>query len=106
MTEYPLYVESGPRRRKTMVHVLDLLGCMVQEPTTEEALEAAPDAVRFTRRKCSERVPTSPRVQAPAPAGPTVSTRMGSSKMGPVTIWPLLSNASPPPAPVDGLVGD
>jgi predicted RNase H-like HicB family nuclease len=46
MTEYSLYLESGPRRRKTMVHVLDLLGCTAQGPTTEEALEAAPAAIR------------------------------------------------------------
>jgi predicted RNase H-like HicB family nuclease/uncharacterized damage-inducible protein DinB len=46
MTEYHLYLESGPRRRKTMIHVLDLLGCTAQGPTTEEALEAAPEAIR------------------------------------------------------------
>ncbi len=54
MTEYALYLESGPRRRKTMVHVLDLLGCIAQGPTTEAALEATPDAIRaylhFLRR--------------------------------------------------------
>jgi predicted RNase H-like HicB family nuclease len=46
MTEYALYVESGPRRRKTQVHVLDLLGCVVQGPTTEETLAATPAAIR------------------------------------------------------------
>jgi len=54
VTEYALYVESGPRRRTTMVHVLDLLGCIAQGPTTEAALEAAPKAIRtylrFLRR--------------------------------------------------------
>jgi predicted RNase H-like HicB family nuclease/uncharacterized damage-inducible protein DinB len=54
MTEYALYLESGPRRRKTMVHVLDLLGCIAQGPTTEAALEATPEAIRaylrFLRR--------------------------------------------------------
>jgi len=54
MTEYALYLESGPRRRKTMVHVLDLLGCIAQGPTTEEALEVTPEAIRaylrFLRR--------------------------------------------------------
>ena len=44
--EYKLYLESGPRRRKTMVHVLDLLGCIAQGPTTEAALEATPEAIR------------------------------------------------------------
>ena len=46
MAEYGLYLESGPRQRKTMVHVLDLLGCIARGPTTEAALEATPDAIR------------------------------------------------------------
>jgi len=46
MTEYPLYVESGPKRRKTMVHVLDLLGCIANGPTTKASLDATPDAIR------------------------------------------------------------
>ena len=43
---YELYVESGPKRRKTMVHVPQLLGCVATGPTTEAALEATPDAIR------------------------------------------------------------
>ena len=54
MTKYLLYLESGPRRQKTMVHVLDLLGCIAQGATTESALEATPAAIRaylrFLRR--------------------------------------------------------
>lgn len=46
MTSYALYLESGPRRRKTMVHVLDLLGCIARGPTTEAALEATPEGIR------------------------------------------------------------
>jgi predicted RNase H-like HicB family nuclease len=46
VTEYALYLESGPKRRKTMVHVLGLLGCNNGGATTEEALAAAPDAIR------------------------------------------------------------
>jgi predicted RNase H-like HicB family nuclease len=46
MTEYALYLESGPMRRKTMVHILDLLGCIANGPTTEAALETTPDAIR------------------------------------------------------------
>jgi len=49
MRTYGLYLESGPRRRKTMVHVLDLLGCVAVGPTTEDALAAAPDAIRVFR---------------------------------------------------------
>jgi predicted RNase H-like HicB family nuclease/uncharacterized damage-inducible protein DinB len=55
MKQYALYVESGPRRRKTMVHVPELMGSIVQGPTTEEALEATPEAIRtylrFLRRR-------------------------------------------------------
>jgi uncharacterized damage-inducible protein DinB/predicted RNase H-like HicB family nuclease len=58
MTQYALYVESGPRRRTTMVHVLDLLGCIARGPTTEVALEATPEAIRtylrFLRRHGDE----------------------------------------------------
>jgi predicted RNase H-like HicB family nuclease/uncharacterized damage-inducible protein DinB len=46
MTFYKLYLESGPKRKKTMVHVLDLLGCIATGPTTEEALEKTPEAIR------------------------------------------------------------
>jgi predicted RNase H-like HicB family nuclease/uncharacterized damage-inducible protein DinB len=54
MTEYALYLESGPQHRKTMVHVPSLLGCIANGPTTEAAFEATPDAIRaylrFLRR--------------------------------------------------------
>ena len=43
---YGLYLESGPQRKKTMVHVPDLLGCVAVGPTTEAALAATPDAIR------------------------------------------------------------
>jgi predicted RNase H-like HicB family nuclease/uncharacterized damage-inducible protein DinB len=43
---YSLYLESGPQRKKTLAHVLDLLGCVVQADTTDEAVAAAPDAIR------------------------------------------------------------
>ncbi len=53
-TTYALYVESGPKRRKTMVHVPQLLGCIAQGATTDEAIEATPEAIRtflqFLRR--------------------------------------------------------
>lgn len=50
MTTYDLYLESGPRRRKTMVHVLDLLGCVAVGPTTADTLAATPEAIRAYRR--------------------------------------------------------
>jgi predicted RNase H-like HicB family nuclease len=50
MTTYDLHLESGPRRRKTMVHVLDLVGCVAVGPTTEDAVAATPAAIRAYRR--------------------------------------------------------
>jgi len=50
MTEYPLYLESGPKQRKTMVHVLDLVGCIANGPTTQDALDATPAAIETYRR--------------------------------------------------------
>lgn len=46
MTIYALYLESGPQHKKTLAHVLELLGCVVQGDTTDEAVAAAPDAIR------------------------------------------------------------
>ena len=46
MAAYALYLESGPKHKKTMVHVLDLLGCVAVGPTTEAALDATPDTIR------------------------------------------------------------
>ena len=46
MRRYALYLESGPQRKKTLAHVLELLGCVVQADTTDEAVAAAPEAIR------------------------------------------------------------
>jgi predicted RNase H-like HicB family nuclease/uncharacterized damage-inducible protein DinB len=57
MKEYALYVESGPKRKKTQVHVLELLGCTAQGATTDEALQAVPEAIRIYLRflqRCGE----------------------------------------------------
>ena len=43
---YAVYLESGPQRKKTLAHVLDLLGCVVQRDTTDEAASATPDEIR------------------------------------------------------------
>ena len=45
MCIYALYLESGPRHQRTMVHVLGLLGCIAKGPTAEVALAATPDAI-------------------------------------------------------------
>lgn len=46
MPEYALYLESGPQHKTTMVHVLDLPGCIANGKTTDAALAATPDAIR------------------------------------------------------------
>lgn len=46
LTLYDLDLESGPKRRKTMVHVPALLGCVATGATTDEALSATPAAIR------------------------------------------------------------
>jgi predicted RNase H-like HicB family nuclease len=50
MIRYALSLESGPKHRKTMVHVPELLGCVAVGPTTDEALAATPDAIGAFRR--------------------------------------------------------
>ena len=65
MQEYALYVESGPKKKKTMVHVLDLLGLVVRGTTTEQALANVPDAIKtylvFLHSGCKEAVePSAP----------------------------------------------
>jgi hypothetical protein len=56
---YDLYAESGPKMMKTVVHVPALLGCVNGGDTTQQALDAAPDAIhaylRFLAR-AGERV--------------------------------------------------
>lgn len=46
MKTYTLVLESGPKKKKTYVHVLDLPGCMARGDTTEAALDATPAAIR------------------------------------------------------------
>lgn len=61
---YALYLESGPKRKKTMVHALDLLGCVAVGPTTEAALAATPEAIRayrgFLERRGERGLPGQP----------------------------------------------
>jgi predicted RNase H-like HicB family nuclease/uncharacterized damage-inducible protein DinB len=47
MVTYTLYLESGPKMRTTMVHVIDLLGCIARGHTTDEALAVIPQAIQF-----------------------------------------------------------
>lgn len=46
MKTYDLYLDSGPMRKKTYVHVPQLLGCIVRGDTSDAAVERAPKAIR------------------------------------------------------------
>jgi len=53
---YALYLESGPQKKTTMVHVLELLGCIANGPTTDDALARTPEAIRAYLRRHGERL--------------------------------------------------
>ena len=46
MKTYDLYLDSGPMRKKTFVHVPALVGCIARGDTTDAAIEHSPDAIR------------------------------------------------------------
>jgi predicted RNase H-like HicB family nuclease/uncharacterized damage-inducible protein DinB len=46
MAAYALYLESGPQKKTTLVHVLELLGCVAIGKTSDEAVAATSDAIR------------------------------------------------------------
>lgn len=50
MITYDLYAESGPKHRKTYIHVPQIVGCVARGPTTEEAVAASPEAIRMFLR--------------------------------------------------------
>lgn len=46
MTLYQLYAESGPKHRKTYIHVPQILGCVARGATTAEAVAKSPAEIR------------------------------------------------------------
>ena len=46
MKTYDLYLDSGPMKKKTYVHMPQLLGCIARGDTSDEAVERSPDAIR------------------------------------------------------------
>jgi predicted RNase H-like HicB family nuclease/uncharacterized damage-inducible protein DinB len=62
--EWALYLESGPQRKSTLVHVVDLLGCACFGPTTDEAIAATPDEIgaylRYLKRHGEKVDPSAP----------------------------------------------
>ena len=64
VSKYALYLESGPQRKSTLVHVVDLLGCAWFAPTTDEALSAAPEEIgaylRYLKRHGENVDPKAP----------------------------------------------
>jgi predicted RNase H-like HicB family nuclease/uncharacterized damage-inducible protein DinB len=61
---YALYLESGPQKTTTMVHVVELPGCVANGKTTDAALAATPDAIRaylvFVKRHGAKVDPKAP----------------------------------------------
>jgi uncharacterized damage-inducible protein DinB/predicted RNase H-like HicB family nuclease len=53
MATYDLSLETGPQRKKSLVHVLALLGCVAEGKTADEAVAAAPEAIRAYLRYLS-----------------------------------------------------
>ncbi len=45
MKTYDLYLDSGPMKKKTYVHVPQLLGCIARGDTSNAAVESSPDAI-------------------------------------------------------------
>ena len=92
MKTYDLYVESGPKMRKTVVHVPALAGCSARGDTTDEALAAAPEAIgkflRFLQRH-GERVdgaaPFKTRVAAMMLAGGFLGSVFLETDLKPLT---------------------
>jgi predicted RNase H-like HicB family nuclease/uncharacterized damage-inducible protein DinB len=61
---YALYLESGPQKKTTLVHVLELPGCVANGKTTDAALAATPAAIRaylvFVKRHGAKVDPKAP----------------------------------------------
>jgi predicted RNase H-like HicB family nuclease/uncharacterized damage-inducible protein DinB len=63
---YALYLESGPQKKTTLVHVLELLGCVVTGKTSDEAVAATSDAIRDYHRflqRHGEKVDASAKIE-------------------------------------------
>lgn len=87
---YDLYVETGPQRRSTMVHIPGLLGCSVYRRTADEAIAAAPDEIRAYLgwlRRHGEKVDAgvSTRVAAETHAGGFIGSIQLEADLEPVT---------------------
>ena len=95
MATYDLYLESGPQKKKTLAHVLDLLGCVVQSDTADEAVAAAPDTIRayldFLGRH-GEKLDASAKIETRIAAHNTDGLFSGQA------IWPQDLNPLPPAA--------
>jgi uncharacterized damage-inducible protein DinB/predicted RNase H-like HicB family nuclease len=85
MTSYALFLESGPQKKTTLLHVLELLGCVVHAKTTDEAVAAAPDAIRAYLRyleRHGEKVDPDARIETRVVAHNTQGLFSGQA------IWP------------------
>lgn len=53
MKTYDLYLDSGPMKKKTYVHVPQLLGCIARGDTSDAAVENAPASIRTFLAFCA-----------------------------------------------------
>lgn len=53
MKTYDLYLDSGPMKKKTYVHVPQLPGCIARGDTSDSAVERTPDAIRAFLAFCA-----------------------------------------------------
>jgi uncharacterized damage-inducible protein DinB len=63
---YALYLESGPQKKTTLVHVLELLGCVAIGRTSDDAALASPDAIRAYRHfldRHGEKLDARPKIE-------------------------------------------
>ena len=92
MPTYALHVESGPRRKTTMAHVLRLPGAISFARTTDEAVAEAPEAIRAYLRylkrhgeKVDPKAEIRTRVAEHVTEGGFISTMFFTPDLEPVT---------------------
>jgi predicted RNase H-like HicB family nuclease/uncharacterized damage-inducible protein DinB len=85
VTSYALFLESGPQKKTTLVHVLSLLGCVVQAKTTDQAVADAPDAIRAYLRYLARH---GEKIDPEAPVDVTIAQHNTEGLFSGQAIWP------------------
>lgn len=89
---YDVFVETGPKRRQTLVHALEPFGCVHHDATAEAAIAAMPGAIgeylAFLRRHDEE-----------VPAGEVSVRVVGEDTSGGFLGTAAFADDTPPPTP-------